>query len=138
MANNQLIDKALAWIGNNLLVDYVTEQGTATHSTTGTWYYRKWNSGKIEAWNSYNIGSIPITTSGGVAYGGYRSDSINIYIPTSIFNGTPSGATISKNGSQGGWISNVSTFSNNVTTYLCSSGSVTLANQKLDTYVWKN
>lgn len=137
MANNQIIDKALAWIGNNLLVDYVTEQGTKTDSTTGTWRYRKWHSGKIEAWNDYNIGSIPITIAG-AGYGGFRSDQINIPIPADIFNGTPDGALIAKKGTQGGWVSNVSIGTNNVYLFLCCETSRTLTNQHLVTYVWTN
>lgn len=137
MANNQLIDKALAWIGNNLLVDYVTEQGTKTHATTGTWRYRKWNSGKIEAWNDYNIGDIAVTTAG-PNFGGYRSGLLNINIPSDIFSGTPDGALIGKKGTQGGWLSNVYCADNNVSTFACSGASVTLTSQSLVTYVWKN
>lgn len=80
-------------------VDYVVEQGT-----NSGWYYRKWNSGRSEAWCAYSVGSVAITISS-PAYGGYRSDEMTATIPSGIFNTTPT-VIGQKHTSQGGWIAN--------------------------------
>lgn len=46
----KLIAKMLGWIAQH--ADFVVEQGTS-----GDWTYRKWNSGKAEAWGKYNTSS---------------------------------------------------------------------------------
>lgn len=54
--------------GNEITVDYVSAQGDS-----GNWYYRKWNSGKFEAW--YNSGSTTVTTGTSSGNGWYRNSS---------------------------------------------------------------
>lgn len=65
-------------LGN--IADYITEQGTSS-----SWYYRKWNSGKVEAWTTYNAGSQ--TPSKWTDYMYYKD--INVAIPSGIFSATP-------------------------------------------------
>ncbi len=79
-------------------VDYIIEQGTS-----GNWKYRKWASGKIEAWGYQTYSSIAINISSG-AYGGYRSDTVIMNIPSGIFSRTPDYAFVQKKTSQGGSI----------------------------------
>lgn len=62
------------------LGDYVTEEGTS-----GGWNYRKWNSGKIEAWGSY---SFSAKQGSSWASGLYYTDE-TLPIPTGIFTTAP-------------------------------------------------
>lgn len=63
------------------LADYVTEQGTS-----GSWRYRKWNSGKIEAWFEGTFSCAASTTARGSLY--YSTWSLTI--PSAIgFTATP-------------------------------------------------
>ena len=55
--------------------DYVTEQGTS-----GNWTYRKWNSGKIEAWFHGEVTCSASTTVGSY----YRHSSWSLTIPSAI------------------------------------------------------
>lgn len=69
------VTKTLAKLG-----DYVTEKGTS-----GNWKYRKWKSGKIEAWGSYSFSAKQGTAwTGGL----YYSDE-TVPIPSGIFTATP-------------------------------------------------
>lgn len=62
----------------NVMPDYVVSQGTEDG-----WIYRKWKSGICEAFGSFS-GSVAVTiTSPG--YGGYRSDSMSLSIPSGMF-----------------------------------------------------
>ena len=92
------VKKLLSHILDALKVDYITAEGTS-----GNWKYRKWKSGKIEAWGYQTYSSIAINLSSG-AYGGYRSDVINMAIPSGIFSRTPDYAFVQKKSSQGGSI----------------------------------
>lgn len=59
--------------------DYVTAVGT-----TSSWNYRKWNSGKIEAWYRGNVSCSAATAVNNV----YRS-SYSLTIPSGIFDAAP-------------------------------------------------
>ena len=59
--------------------DYITAQG----STSG-WYYRKWNSGRVEAW-----GIVSFTARTGSAWGNLYYSDIDVTIPSGIFANTP-------------------------------------------------
>lgn len=61
--------------------DYVTEQGTSS-----SWNYRKWNSGKIEAWRKYDFASASWT----VWASPIRYMDKTISIPSGIFSAAPS------------------------------------------------
>ena len=71
--------------------DFVTESGTSS-----SWYYRKWVSGKVEAWRTYNAGSQ--TPSQWVAGSWYYKD-IDIAIPSGIFSSAPNHTVATNNGS---------------------------------------
>ena len=73
------------------LSDFVVEKGSKTGSASGpftatvTWYYRKWNSGKVEAWGIAQ-GSCALSTSDG---GGYRSAWLTVSFPSDLFSSAP-------------------------------------------------
>lgn len=56
-------------IGGESIADWVIETGT-----DNSWNYKKWHSGKYEAWRYYQANSLVITTaSAGTYYGGEKS-----------------------------------------------------------------
>ena len=61
--------------------DFVIAEGTSS-----SWYYRKWNSGKVEAWATYDAGSQ--TPSQWIAGSWYYKD-FDVAIPSDIFSETP-------------------------------------------------
>ena len=68
-----------AWdleIKNNLMTDFIIEQGTS-----GIWTYRKWYSGISECWGSSIVNAICSNQSGGV----YFSDEKTISLPSGLF-----------------------------------------------------
>lgn len=82
---------ATVYVGGTQMKDFIKEQGTSS-----SWYYRKWNSGKIEAWRTYNAGSQ--TPSQWVAGSWYYKD-IDIAIPSGIFSSAPNHTVATNNGS---------------------------------------
>ena len=95
------IKKTLSKILTNLVAlntDYIVEEGTS-----GVWRYRKWKSGKIEAWGYQTYSSIAINLTS-AAFGGYRSDVINMAIPSGIFTIAPDYVFLQKKSSQSGSI----------------------------------
>lgn len=67
-------------INGQPIKDFVVDRGTS-----GSWYYRKWNSGKVEAWRTYDAGS---QTPSQWVTGWYYKD-VNVAIPSGIFSATP-------------------------------------------------
>ena len=63
--------------------DYITEKGKKT--TSGTWYYEKWNSGKIEAWGENSTGTLTMAASGSM----YRATNVSVAMASGIFSSTP-------------------------------------------------
>lgn len=67
--------------------DWVVEQGT-----NNSWNYKKWHSGKYEAWRNYQATSLVITTaSAGTYYGGERDlpfPSFHRTLESSIYSNT--------------------------------------------------
>ena len=63
--------------------DYITEKGKKT--TSGTWYYEKWNSGKIEAWGENSTGTLTMAASGSM----YRATNVSVAMASGIFTSTP-------------------------------------------------
>lgn len=97
-------------------VDYVVEEGT-----DNGWTYRKWNSGKAEAWTLVSNGSTAMTTVEG--YGYYAS--AKTYTFPSIFTTIKSVVTLADlSGALGGFVSsNITTTS--LTGYFWATRSVT-------------
>ena len=114
------------------VADWVTEQGTS-----GSWKYRKWYSGKVEAWTRWNVGTVAITTAS-PTYGGYRSNEQTLTIPSGIFTDAP--FTVgSKTYSMGGWLSHIrATSATSITVYYGAGASTTIQNQTIDVYAWQN
>ncbi len=80
-------------INNNSLSDFVVAEGTS-----GTWYYRKWESGKAECWHSFKHNSGTWKWWNGGSYVKYGSNVIpNYALPftfkTTIFLNTTAGTT---------------------------------------------
>lgn len=73
-------------IGDQPLNDFVIASGTEAMGSNGTWYWRKWASGKAECWGCRNFGNMAIST----AYGSlYRSAIFNQNLPSDLFSTTP-------------------------------------------------
>lgn len=77
-------------INGKPIKDFVTESGTSS-----SWYYRKWKSGKVEAWRTYNAGS---QTPAQWVTGWYYKD-LDIAIPSGIFSAAPNHTVATNNGS---------------------------------------
>ena len=87
------------------LADYVIETGTEAMGTNGTWYWRKWRSGKAECYGCRNYGNMAVTT----AWGGlFRSGAFTQSFPSGLFVSTPEVIDITFRGGSnvGGWIAN--------------------------------
>lgn len=63
-------------VNGNSLSDFIVAQGTAVSASNSsyTWNYRKWKSGKYEAWILFEVGHVDVTTLTGSAI--YVSNSI--------------------------------------------------------------
>ena len=82
--------------------DYVIEIGEEAMGTNGTWYWRKWNSGKSEAWGCRNFGNAAVTTAWGNLY---RSAIFTQDLPDDVFIRTPDVISINiVHSNYGGWI----------------------------------
>ena len=66
----------------DLGADYIVEQGTS-----GTWTYRKWNSGLAECWANKNCGDIAVTSAWGALFEG--SNIGGIAYPSGLFVSQP-------------------------------------------------
>lgn len=89
-------------IGGYILNDYVIEYGEEAMGSNGTWYWRKWLSGKAECWGCRNFGNMGISTAFGSLY---RSAIFNQELPTNLFKTTPDVINIQLlNGGDGCWI----------------------------------
>ena len=84
------------------LGDYVIEAGSDSMGSNGTWYWRKWLSGKAEAWGCRNFGRMAITTTWGNLY---RSEIFTQDLPDNVFIRTPDAININiVHSNYGGWI----------------------------------
>lgn len=89
-------------INGNSLADYVIETGEESMGSNGTWYWRKWASGKSEAWGCRNFGNMAITTAWGNLY---RSAVFTQDLPNKVFVRTPDAININiVHSNFGGWI----------------------------------
>ncbi len=83
--------------------DYVIDIGEEAMGTNGTWYWRKWNSGKAEAWGCRNFGNMAVSTAWGSLY---RGSILTQNLPSNVFIRTPDAININFVHSGGaGWIS---------------------------------
>ena len=89
-------------IQGNLLNDFVIETGTEAMGSNGTWYWRKWKSGRAECYGCRNFGSMAVTTTWGNLY---RSAIFTQSLPIGLFTAVPEVIDIAyRTGSSGGWI----------------------------------
>lgn len=118
----------------SVAVDYVAEQGTKDG-----WKYRKWNSGRIEAWVSKSVGSIAVTNGGATTYGGYRSNEQTIAIPSGIFTSTPN-VIGNKAAFQGATIYGLRANSTTQISYFLGgcTASATVSSQVINIYAWQD
>ena len=73
-------------VDSKVLSDFVTSKGK-----TGSWYYQKWASGKIEAWSdSISSGTLTMSQS----YRLYRTSNTEFTIADGIFDSTPTNAYV--------------------------------------------
>lgn len=77
MANNQIIDGALNYLGN---CDHVVEEGTS-----GIWTYRKWANGIAECWGVHTSSFAITGTYGNLYYANLG----NVALPSGLFIVTP-------------------------------------------------
>ena len=107
--------------------DYVTSQGSS-----GDWHYRKWNSGKEEAWATINEGSQSSTT--WVSPLRYRDSGLNV--PSGIFSATPDVVIANSAGNQweiyGAWANSSTSLSYRAVTLASTSQTL-----KINFYVIK-
>ena len=68
------------YIGGTKLADFVVEQGTS-----GSWYYRKWNSGRAECWGNIGITTAITSSIGSMYYAAVE----NIAFPSGLFLNKP-------------------------------------------------
>jgi hypothetical protein len=92
-------------IEGNPLVDFVIEEGTESMGSNGTWYWRKWASGRADCYGCRNYGNMAITTAWGSLY---RSGAFTQSFPSGLFSKTPEVIDITFRGGSnvGGWIAN--------------------------------
>ena len=89
-------------IGEHTLSDFVIETGEEAMGTNGIWYWRKWASGKSEAWGCRNFGNMAVTTAWGNLY---RSAIFTQDLPNKVFIRTPDSININiVHANYGGWI----------------------------------
>ena len=89
-------------IEGNSLNDFVIETGTEAMGSNGTWYWRKWKSGRAECYGRRNYGDMAITTTWG---GLYRSETFTQSLPSGLFEYTPEVIDITfSTADRGGWI----------------------------------
>ena len=89
---------------NNTLSDFIVETGSESMGSSGTWYWRKWASGKAECYGCRDFGRMNI----GTVWGTYlrRSEALSQNLPTNLFNTIPDIVDIQLvNSTYGGWIS---------------------------------
>lgn len=84
------------------MADFVIEEGTESMGSNGTWYWRKWKSGRADCYGTRNYGNMAVTTAWGNLY---RSESFSQSLPSGLFKDIPAVIDIVYRGSNyGGWI----------------------------------
>jgi hypothetical protein len=67
-------------------MDFVVDYGTASMGSNGTWYWRKWHSGRAECYGMRNYGNMAVST----AWGGlYESPAFQQDLPSGLFASDP-------------------------------------------------
>lgn len=82
------------------IVDYVIEEGTDVMASNGTWYWRKWKSGKADCYGCRNFGNMGISAAKGSLY---ASETFSQSLPYGLFASAPAyvGINLMGNGNGG-------------------------------------
>ena len=91
-------------IQGDTIQDFVIEQGTEAMGSNGTWYWRKWKSGRADCYGLRNYGNTAVTTAWGNLY---RSAIFTQDLPSGLFKSGVGADYIGINlmtGTYGGWI----------------------------------
>jgi hypothetical protein len=84
------------------LVDYIVDAGEASMGSNGTWYWRKWASGRAECYGCRNFGNMAVSTAWGNLF---RSEILTQELPEDVFKRTPDVIDINiVSANFGGWI----------------------------------
>ena len=75
-----LLDRVLGYLADAVKTDYIIEEGTTPITTIGSWTWRKWKSGKIEAWGEMSGSTSNYATMISGSIFGYRIT----YVPTPV------------------------------------------------------
>ena len=87
--------------GNNV-IDFPIEEGTEAMGSNGTWYWRKWKSGRAECFGVRNFGNMAVTTAFGTLF---QSSSLTQSLPTGLFVDTPEYIDMAfRSGNYSGWV----------------------------------
>lgn len=73
-------------IQGNIINDFVIETGTASMGSNGTWYWRKWKSGRAECYGKRNYGNMGISTAWG---SWFESATFSQTLPSGLFIAAP-------------------------------------------------
>lgn len=89
-------------IQGNTINDFVIETGTDSMGTNGTWYWRKWASGRAECYGCRNYGNMGISSAWGALY---ESATFSQSLPYGLFNSIPEYIDIEiRNSNYAGWV----------------------------------
>lgn len=115
------------------MADYVVEKGSS-----GNWTYRKWNSGRSEAWYSGSVTQNIQTGWGSVYFSGSNN---NFSIPSGVFNSAPTVvAMVGNNSHMMGMSLTTGTTASNVQGYIWASrseGNLTIMVRLYCSGTWK-
>lgn len=84
------------------MADFVVATGTDSMGSNGTWYWRKWNSGRAECYGLRNFGNMAVSTAWGSLY---ESASFTQPLPSGLFSQAPHYVGIELTQASGaGWV----------------------------------
>ena len=95
-------------IEGDVISDFPIEQGTTAMGTNGTWYWRKWKSGRAECYGVRNYGNMGISATWGSLF---TSETFTQSLPSGLFSMIPHyiGIEFFTSDSHGGWIMHTAT-----------------------------
>ena len=87
-------------IQGNPVNDFVIATGSEAMGSNGTWYWRKWASGRAECYGVRNFGNMAVSTAWGSIY---YSAAFTQSLPSGLFTDAPEVCDISFRGSSADW-----------------------------------
>lgn len=120
---------------SNRLTEDVAKDFVVSEGTSGNWTYKKWNSGKYEAW--YNSGSTTVTTGTSSGNGWYRNTNEYTIVPPSIGITAVTHVNINVQTSYANLLVSVTTANSNTLGYYVSHlGSLSSATAWVSAYIY--